>query len=111
MIRMPQRRMPLCVQGLQMKTIVPTFPLALLFVAATSAAMAQTNFQLPRECSERQNVDPNKCVIQDGPPPLPRVHRMPLNNVQPAAATPSAAPAAASSSNAAGFVPSRKASR
>jgi hypothetical protein len=91
-----------------MKTIVHV---TLLFAAVANAAMAQTNFQLPRECSERHNVDPNKCVIQDGPARVPWVHRMPLNNLQPSVNAPSPAPAAASSANSAGLVSSRKALR
>jgi hypothetical protein len=45
-------------------TLLTTFP---------SAAVAQTEFQLPRECSERVVVNPERCVIQDGPPRLPLV--------------------------------------
>ena len=56
----------------------PAFAAALL-AACAGGAVAQSNFQLPRECSERHNVDPDKCVINDGPPPPPWVHPIPLN--------------------------------
>ena len=43
-----------------------------LFVAlaawASLPALAQTPFELPRECRERQVANPDKCIIQDGPP-------------------------------------------
>ena len=39
-----------------------------LLAGFASVAQAQTDFQLPRECLERQVPDPSKCVIQDGPP-------------------------------------------
>lgn len=49
--------------------------LGMLLIA--NAAFAQNDFQLPRECSERNNVNPEKCVIQDGPPRVPVVRRVP----------------------------------
>ena len=73
------------------------------YIAATLALLAMTgpvagqdNFQLPRECSERQNVDPQKCVIQDGPPRAPWVHKVtagpnkPHSNSAPVLAPPAA---------------------
>lgn len=72
-----------------------------LVLAYTGAALAQSNFQLPRECSERIVVNPEKCVIQDGPPRLPLVRQTPVGNTQtPAvpATTPTTAPAPRSTS-------------
>jgi hypothetical protein len=46
---------------------------AALLLATVGSALAQTDFQLPRECLERQVVSPERCVIQDGPPRLPLV--------------------------------------
>lgn len=39
-----------------------------LLAGIVNAVQAQTDFQLPRECLERQVPDPSKCEIQDGPP-------------------------------------------
>jgi hypothetical protein len=46
---------------------------ATLLLTMASTALAQTNFELPRECLERQVVNPERCIIQDGPPRLPLV--------------------------------------
>ena len=55
-------------------------------------AWAQNNdFQLPRECSERHNVDQSKCVIQDGPPRDPWVHK--VNQPKPTTVLPNPTPA------------------
>lgn len=48
-----------------------------LLTALSGAAWAQTTFELPRECRERHGVDPEKCVIQDGPAPLPWLRKKP----------------------------------
>ena len=43
--------------------------------ASIGMASAQTSDTLPPECRERKVADPEKCVVQDGPPPLPRVRK------------------------------------
>jgi hypothetical protein len=49
-------------------------------LGATGIALAQNASQLPPECSDRNNPNPEKCVIQDGPPPRdPWVHSVPPN--------------------------------
>lgn len=50
---------------------------AMVPLAMTGTALAENEFQLPRECLDRQNVDPDRCVIPDGPPRLPRVRKVP----------------------------------
>ena len=64
-------------EGLCHKTIMMRrhFLIAAGWMLAVNAAFADNEFQLPRECSERQNVNPEKCVIRDGPPRAPWVHR------------------------------------
>lgn len=66
--------------------------IAAFALAAAGPASAQTNnFQLPRECSERHNVDQSKCVIQDGQPSYPWVHK--VQPVNPTVVAPAPAPA------------------
>lgn len=63
------------------------YPAAILLTSGL--ALAQNEFQLPRECSERQLADPQKCVIQDGlPPRLPWLHPVPLKSGAATTATP-----------------------
>jgi hypothetical protein len=92
-----------------MKTL---FSSAGLLAAFYGTAVAQTNFQLPRECSERHNDDPNQCVIQDGSPPPPWVHKIPLNKPSQPGATPAPVPAPAPTpAPAAGSIPVRRITR
>ena len=57
--------------------------IAALLGCATDTAWAQiSDFQLPRECLERQVENPERCVIQNGREQVPWVHRVPLNNPQ-----------------------------
>lgn len=86
-----------------MKTF--TVSSVLLAVVAGAALAQQPAFQLPRECSERHNVDQSKCVIQDGQPSYPWVHK-----VQPVAPT-TVVPAPSAAGAAAGLASGRKASR
>lgn len=74
-----------------MKTAVSTVA---LFATLTGAAWAQNTFELPRECRERHGVDPEKCVIQDGPPADPWVRKKVQTAKPPASPTPAPAPAA-----------------
>ncbi len=53
------------------------FLIAACALLVADTAFAQNDFQLPRECSERNNPNPEKCVIPDGPPRAPWVHRVP----------------------------------
>lgn len=68
---------------------------ATLLAAASSAAWAQNTFELPRECRERHGVDPEKCVIQDGPPADPWVRKKVQTAKPPASPPPAPAPAPA----------------
>jgi hypothetical protein len=61
-----------------MKTYLPVLALVGM-LGAKGSALAQDTFQLPPECSDRQNPNPEKCVIQDGPPRAPWVHSVPPN--------------------------------
>lgn len=55
----------------------PVLSIVALLAAFSGGTWAQTNFELPRECRERHGVDPEKCVIQDGPPADPWVRKKP----------------------------------
>ena len=90
------------VKFIAMKThhAITSITAVIALLAITSTALAENGFQLPRECSERQNVDLPQCVIQDGPPRVPWVHGVnrisagaKTQNTSAAGASPSSAPA------------------
>ncbi len=81
---------------------------AAAFLLASGLLFAQNEFQLPRECRERQLADPQKCVIQDGlPPRLPWLHPVPARPGTAAIVTPPPANATAAQPPAFRKVPQR----
>lgn len=60
-----------------MKTLL-AIPLLALAISAAAADLETRTGSTSPECADR-NANPDKCVTQDGPPPLPIVRKKPAS--------------------------------